>query len=217
MFSSYKDCQSPAPGPDSATGSSGGSARVSPLPQGRVAALPGAGLQVVVVGDVLQGGRGGRRAAPRAAAASPGAQLHLPPAGRLVGVGHRGAGGQVGVVGGRVELRSHLLLQLLLLLVLLVEGQSQDLITQRQPAAAAARELPDLLGLLQGFWQEEQVGQTPHDPAMLEEPAVCRGHRLQEAGGRRTPRWVRVRRRVAVYGRTDGETGPDRSDRTLSA
>lgn len=110
-----------------------------PLSQcGVAAALPAGWVDVVVV-DVLLGGRGGRRAA----AARP-AHLHL--LGLLV-VRHRSAVGQVDVVGvgGGVQLRSHLLL----LLLLARQGQGEDLITHRQPA----RELTDLLGLFQCFWE----------------------------------------------------------------
>lgn len=123
-----------------------------PLSQCGVAALPAGRIDVVVV-DVLLGGRGGRRAAAAGLA-----HRHLL---GLLGVRHRGAGGQVGVVGvgGGVQLRSHLLLLhlllppllLLLLLLLARQGQSQDLITYRQPA----RELADLLGLFQRFWEKE--------------------------------------------------------------
>lgn len=123
---------------------------VLPLSQCGVAALPAGRIDVVVV-DVLLGGRGGRRAAAAGLA-----HLHLL---GLLGVRHRGAVGQVGVVGvgGGVQLRSHLLLLLLLppllllLLLLARQGQSQDLITYRQPA----RELADLLGLFQRFWEKE--------------------------------------------------------------
>lgn len=113
-----------------------------PLSQCGVAALPAGWIYVVVV-DVLLGGRGGRRAAAAGLA-----HLHLL---GLLGVRYRGAVGQVGVVGvgGGVQLRSHLLLLLLLLLLLARQGQSQDLITYRQPA----RELADLLGLFQCFWK----------------------------------------------------------------
>lgn len=109
-----------------------------PLSQCGVAALPAGGVYVVVV-DVLLGGRGGRRAAAAGLA-------HRRLLG-LLGVRHRGAVGQVGVVGvgGGVQLRSHLLL----LLLLARQGQSQDLIAYRQPA----RELADLLGLFQCFWK----------------------------------------------------------------
>lgn len=129
-----------------------------------MAALPAAGGLRVVVADVLLAGRGGGRAAAAAARA----QRDLP--GLLL---HRGSAGQAGgVVAGGVQLRGHLLL---LLLLLLRARQGQDLITHRQPA----REPADLLGLFQAFWQQEQVGQTPHDPAMMEQPAVGRGHRLR--------------------------------------
>lgn len=149
-----------------------------PLSECGVAALPAGGLLGVVVVDVLlaaaaaAGGAGGGAAAAGAAA-----RLHRSLL-ALVGVrGHGGAGGQVGVVGvvgvGGVELRSHLLLLLLVfVLLLLAQGQSQDLIAQREPA--------HLLGLLQAFREEEQVGQTPHDPAMMEQPAVRRGHGLNQ-------------------------------------
>lgn len=102
-----------------------------------MAALPAGWIYVVVV-DVLLGGRGGRQAATAARLA----HLHLL---GLLGVRHRGAVGQVGVVGvgGGVQLRSHLLL------LLARQGQGEDLITHRQPA----RELADLLGLLQCFWK----------------------------------------------------------------
>lgn len=122
-------------------------AAVLPLSQCGVAALPAGRIDVVVV-DVLLGGRCGRRAAAAGLA-----HLHLL---GLLGVRHRGAVGQVGV-GGGVQLRSHLLLLLLLppllllLLLLARQGQSQDLITYRQPA----RELADLLGLFQRFWEKE--------------------------------------------------------------
>lgn len=107
-----------------------------PLSQCGVAALPAGRIYVVVV-DVLLGGRGGRRAAAARAA-------HLHVLG-LLGVRHRRAVRQVGVVGvgGGVQLRSHLLL----LLLLARQGQGEDLITYRQPA----RELADLLGLFQCF------------------------------------------------------------------
>ncbi|KAA8589327.1 hypothetical protein FQN60_012692, partial [Etheostoma spectabile] len=111
-----------------------------------VAALPARRVDVVVV-DVLLGGRGRRRAAGRA---------HMDLLG-LLGVRYRRAVGQVWVVGvsGGVQLRSHLLLVLLFLLLLLLlllarQGQGQDLITYRQPA----RELADLLGLFQRFWND---------------------------------------------------------------
>lgn len=109
-----------------------------PLSQCGVAALPAGWIYVVVV-DVLLAGRGGRRAA----AARP-AHLHIL---GLLGVRHRCAVRQVGVVGvgGGVQLRSHLLL----LLLLARQGQGEDLITYRQPA----RELVDLLGLFQCFWK----------------------------------------------------------------
>lgn len=112
-----------------------------PLSQRGVAALPAGWIYVVVV-DVLLGGRAGRRAA--AAVAARPAHLHLL---GLVGVGHRGAVGQVAVVavGGGVQLRSHLLL----LLLLARQRQCEDLITHRQPG----RELGDLLGLFQRFWE----------------------------------------------------------------
>lgn len=135
-----------------------------------MAALPAGWVHVVVV-DVLLGGRGGRGAAAIAAAGL--AHLHLL---GLLRVRYRSAVGQVGVVGvGGVQLRSHLLLLLLLLLRLLLarQGQSQDLITYRQPAG----ELADLRGLFERFWKQEEVSQTPHDPAMMEQPAVCRWHR----------------------------------------
>lgn len=117
-----------------------------PLSQRGVAALPAGWIYVVVV-DVLLGGRAGGRAAAAAAAAAVAARsAHLHLFG-LVGVGHRGAVGQVAVVavGGGVQLRSHLLV----LLLLARQRQCEDLITHRQPG----RELGDLLGLFQRFWE----------------------------------------------------------------
>lgn len=116
-----------------------------PLSQRGVAALPAGWIYVVVV-DVLLGGRAGRRAAAAAAAPVAARPAHLHLLG-LVGVGHRGAVGQVAVVavGGGVQLRSHLLL----LLLLARQRQREDLITHRQPG----RELGDLLGLFQRFWE----------------------------------------------------------------